>query len=49
MHLDQVREETELWLYEYNTIRPYESLGDVSPFEFLNHRGHTDLSSYSWT
>lgn len=47
--LEQVREETELWLHEYNTIRPHESLGDVSPFEFLNHRGHAELSSYSWT
>ena len=49
MDLEQVREETERWLIEYNTVRPHESLGDVSPLEFLTHRGHADLSSYAWT
>lgn len=47
--LDQVREESERWLEEYNTIRPHESLGDISPIEFLNNRGHADLSTYGWT
>ena len=45
--LDHVREETERWLGEYNTIRPHESLGDVSPVEFLTDRGHADFSSYA--
>ena len=33
--LAHVREETERWLGDYNTIRPRESLGDISPIEFL--------------
>ena len=47
--LDQVREETEHWLDEYNTVRPHESLGDVPPLEFLNHRGHAGFSNYCRT
>jgi putative transposase len=47
--LDQVREETERWLAEYNTVRPHESLGDISPIEFLNDRGHGEISTYAWT
>ena len=46
--LDEVREETERWLDEYNTVRPHESLGDVPPLEFLNRRGHAEFSSYGW-
>ena len=33
--LDQVREETERCMAEYNRLRPDESLGDISPIEFL--------------
>lgn len=36
-----------LELREYNTIRPHESLGEVSPIEFLTYRGHTEISSYA--
>ena len=49
MNLSQVREETERWLKDYNTVRPHESLGDVSPIEFLTDRGHAEVSSYDWT
>jgi len=49
MNLEQVREVTERWLKEYNMVRPHESLGDVSPIEFLTERGHAGISSYEWT
>lgn len=49
MNLEHVREETERWLKEYNMIRPHESLGDVSPIEFLTERSHAGISSYEWT
>ena len=44
--LEHVREETERWVDVYNTIRPHESLGDISPIEFLNDRGHVGVSIY---
>lgn len=49
MNLGEVREETERWLTEYNTVRPHESLGDISPIEFLTDRGDVGVSSYDWT
>ena len=45
--LDNVREETERWLNEYNTERPHQSLGDISPVQFLNQRGFGQFSIYS--
>lgn len=47
--LEHAREVTDTWLTEYNTVRPHESLGDISPLEFLNDRGHAGFSSYAWT
>jgi len=49
MTLSQVREETERWPQDYSTLRPHESLGDVSPIEFLADRGHAEKSSYGWS
>lgn len=47
--LAHVREETERWLEEYNTIRPHQSLGDICPIEFLHARGHAHFSNYAWS
>jgi putative transposase len=33
--LSEVREETEKWLKEYNEERPHESLGHMTPREYL--------------
>jgi putative transposase len=46
--LDEVREETERWLAEYNSERPHESLGDMTPVEFLIDKGHANLATYAW-
>ena len=45
--LDEVREETEQWVSDYNLRRPHESLGDIPPIEFLNQRGHAGFSIYT--
>jgi putative transposase len=42
--LEHAREETQRWMVDYNTIRPHDSLGDVSPREFLTHRGYVEFS-----
>ena len=36
--LDQVRDQTQKWLYEYNNIRPHKSLGYKSPIGFVKER-----------
>jgi len=46
--LDEVREETERWLTEYNSERPHESLGNMTPIEFLIDKGHAGVSTYAW-
>jgi len=46
--LDEVREEAERWLAEYNLERPHESLGNMTPIEFLIDKGHAGLSTYAW-
>lgn len=46
--LSEVREETERWLAEYNSERPHESLGNMTPSEFLIDKGHAGMSTYAW-
>ncbi|HJL66698.1 MAG TPA: IS3 family transposase, partial [Arenicellales bacterium] len=45
--LKEVREETERWIREYNTERPHQSLGDLSPILFLQQRGFGQFSIYA--
>jgi len=45
--LDEVREHTGKWLKEYNEDRPHESLGDLTPREYLFHH-HPEVSSLGW-
>lgn len=44
-----VRGKPERWLDQYNSVRPHQSMGDISPIEFPTDRGHTDVSSYART
>ncbi len=46
--LHEVREQTEKWLKEYNEERPHESLGHLTPREYLLTQ-KPEISSYQWT
>ena len=46
--LTEVREQTEKWLREYNEERPHESLGNMTPQEYLLTK-KPEVSSYEWT
>ena len=46
--LDEVRDQTQRWIDEYNLDRPHEALGNIPPIEFLHQRGHADFSTYAW-
>ena len=39
--LEQVRDQTQQWIWAYNNIRPHESLGNKPPVTFLKQRGVT--------
>lgn len=45
--LSDVREHTERWLREYNEERPHESLGDLTPKEYLLLH-HPEISTFGW-
>jgi putative transposase len=46
--LNEVREITERWMIEYNEERPHESLGDLTPSEFLAAQSNPDASRMQW-
>ena len=46
--LDEVRSETQRWLEEYNTQRPHDSFGNLTPVEFLISKGHRHVSLFAW-
>lgn len=45
--LSEVRERTDTWLKEYNQERPHESLGNLSPVEYLQAK-QPELSKLLW-
>ncbi|MDX6576443.1 MAG: putative transposase [Blastocatellia bacterium] len=46
--LEEVREQTEKWLKQYNEERPHEALGHLTPREYL--LTHTaEVSTYDWS
>jgi putative transposase len=46
--LDEVREQTEKWLQEYNEERTYEALGHLTPREYLLTQT-LEVSTYDWS
>ena len=46
--LSEVREQTEKWLREYNEERPHESLGNMTPREYLLTQ-NPEVSTYEWS
>ena len=47
--LSEVRELTDNWIKEYNEERPHDSLGDLTPREFLMVNSNRENSKSSWT
>ena len=46
--LNEVREQTETWIKEYNEERPHESLRDLTPREFLLTQ-KPEISTHGWS
>jgi len=46
--LNEVREQTEKWIKEYNEERPHESLRDLTPREFLLTQ-KLEISTHGWS
>ena len=47
--LSEVRQITEAWIEEYNEERPHESLGDLTPAEYLVANNPSETLSYQWS
>jgi len=46
--LNEVREQTETWIKEYNEERPHDSLRDLTPREFLLTQ-KPEISTLGWS
>lgn len=46
--LNEVREQTEKWLKEYNEERPHDALRDMTPREYLLTQT-SEVSTYDWS
>ncbi|NDV23403.1 integrase core domain-containing protein, partial [Desulfovibrio sp. JC022] len=39
---------TEYWIRQYNEERPHESLGDMTPVEYVQKHSPQENSTYGW-
>lgn len=46
--LSEVKQITENWIKEYNEERPHESLGDMTPAEYLEAHSPKETSTFGW-
>ena len=46
--LTEVKEIMENWLRQYNEERPHQSLGDLTPAEFLLKNSPKEVSTFGW-
>jgi putative transposase len=44
--LSEVRDRTEIWLKEYSDERPHDSLGDLTPWEYLAKSQQQENSNF---
>ena len=47
--LSEVREITDNWIREYNEERPHDSLGDLTPREYLMANSNRENSKNAWS
>ena len=46
--LTEVKEITRTWIREYNEERPHDSLGKMTPAEFVVAHSTQNISTYGW-